>query len=199
MKTDPGIALMLRVRQDDQAAFGLFYGHFHRRVHYFFYGLCGNSPTSKDLTQETFLRIWKYRRRYAATGSILAYVLTFARFVWLEHCRHLRRHGQPASTPVDEFLSALCAPASAGPESRACTAELSDLIVQALTCLPDDQRMAFVLQTVQGMTAEESASVMQCPVHTARSRKILAVKKLRVSLQEVWSAERTTEKSSEVR
>ncbi len=69
MDTDPGIALMLRVREGDQAAFGLMYSRFQRQVHRFFYGLCGDPGTCKDLTQETFLRIWKYRARYAAIRS----------------------------------------------------------------------------------------------------------------------------------
>ena len=177
---------MLRVREGDQAAFGLFYGKFSRRVHYFFYGLCSDSPVCKDLTQETFLRIWKYRERYAATGSILAYLLTFARYVWLEHCRSLRRHGRPAAE-------------GDGPGARASCGEISDSILRALDGLPEEQRMAFVLQAVEGLSAEDAASVMQCPLHTARSRKILAVKKLRIALQEVWGEERTKESKREVR
>ncbi len=198
MDTDPGIALMLRVRNGDQAAFGLLYGRFQRQVHSFFYGLCGDAGTCKDLTQETFLRIWKFRGRYAATGSILAYLLTFARYVWLEHCRSLRRHGQPSATPVDELLGSLLAPAQAGPATRASSSEISDHILAALRDLPDEQRMAFVLQAIEGLNAEEAASVMQCPIHTVRSRKILAVKKLRAALHEVWSAERLQETFREV-
>ncbi len=198
MDTDPGIALMLRVREGDQAAFGLMYGRFQRQVHSFFYGLCGDPGTCKDLTQETFLRIWKYRARYAATGSILAYLLTFARYVWLEHCRSLRRHGQPSSTPVEEFLEGLLAPAQAGPATRAASSEISEHIVEALRGLPDEQRMAFVLLAIEGLTAADAASVMQCPVDTVRSRKILAVKKLRAALQEIWSAQRPEETFREV-
>ena len=59
----------------------------------------------------------------------------------------------------------------------------------ALAELPEDQRLAFVLQTIEGLTADEAASVMQCPVNTARSRKILAIKKLRARLQTVWDTE----------
>lgn len=198
MDTDPGIALMLQVKDGDQAAFGLLYGRLQRQVHSFFYGLCGDPGTCKDLTQETFLRIWKYRGRYAATGSILAYLLTFGRYVWLEHCRLLRRHGQPSSTPVEEFLDGLLAPAQAGPDTRASSSEISDHIMAALRDLPDEQRMAFVLLAIEGLNAEDAASVMQCPIHTVRSRKILAVKKLRAALHDVWSAERLKETFREV-
>jgi RNA polymerase sigma-70 factor (ECF subfamily) len=197
--TDSGISLMLRVRENDQAAFALLYGRFGQRVHSFFYGVSGDVSTSKDLTQETFLRIWKFRARYAATGSILAYLLTFARFVWLEHCRSLRRHGRPSDGPVDELIAGLAILPNLLPDARASRSELSGKIHEALKELPDEQRLAFVLQSIEGLTAEEAASVMQCPIHTARSRKILAVKKLRTSLRGVWDVNSPRENHSEVR
>ncbi len=199
MDSDSAIALMLRVRDNDQAAFGLLYDRFGQRVHSFFYGLCGDATASKDLTQETFLRIWKFRARYAATGSLLAYLLTFARFVWLEHCRSLRRHGRLPNSPVDELMESLTSLPNTQPDACASRSELAGKIHDALRVLPEEQRLAFVLQSMEGLTAEEAASVMQCPVHTARSRKILAVKKLRLALREVWSTENVKEIYGEVR
>ena len=49
----------------------------------------------------------------------------------------------------------------------------------ALDGLPTEQRMAFVMRAIEGLSIEEIASAMQCPVNTVRSRKLLAVKKLR--------------------
>lgn len=183
---DSAIELMLRVRADDRAAFAVLYERHSRRVHRFLQGLGSDPQTAHDLGQETFLRIWQHRARYAATGSFPAYLLTFARYVWLEHCRHRRRRGYGL---VDELLDTVKATPAARPDERAFRMEIGDRVRAALSGLPEDQRMAFILQTIQGLSAEETASVMQCPVNTARSRKILAVKKLRVLLQPFWDTE----------
>jgi len=65
----------------------------------------------------------------------------------------------------------------------AARSELAECIFGALDELPVEQRMAFVMRNVEGLSIREIASAMQCPVNTIRSRKILAVKKLREALK----------------
>lgn len=181
---DTSAQLMLRVRDGDTSAFSLLYDEHHRRVLNFFYGLSTDAQLAKDLCQETFLRIWTFRTRYAATGSFVAYILTFARYVWLEQCRELsKRNRLGGRSGSDESLEQVPAGPSARPDNSAISVELGSHIVDALERLPEDQRMVFVLRVVEGLSAEETASVMQCPVNTVRSRKILALKKLRKSLR----------------
>jgi RNA polymerase sigma-70 factor (ECF subfamily) len=182
---DGAIELMLRVRGGDRAAFAVLYERHATHVHRFFCGLGTDAHSARDLGQETFLRIWQHRHRYAATGSFPAYLFTFARFVWLEHCRQLRKPGRRGD-PIDELIESISATSATRPDERAARLELGESVGSALALLPEDQRMAFVLQAVHGLTAQEAASVMQCPANTARSRKILAIKKLRALLQPVW-------------
>lgn len=174
---------MLQAKDGNQAAFAELYKTHQRRVLDFFYGLCGNAQTAKDLTQETFLRIWKLRGRYAATGSFVAYLLTFGRYVWLEHCRGLRKRNWLTSFPFDKLGNFESRDPSSRPDNAAMSSELGAQILEALSALPDDQRMVFVLQIVDGLSTQETASVMQCPINTVRSRKIMAIKKLRASLK----------------
>jgi len=185
---DGDVELMLRVRTGDRASFAVLYERHATRVHRFFRGLGVDGHASRDLGQETFLRIWQHRARYAATGSFPAYLLTFARFVWLEHCRQLRKPGRRAA-PVDDFIDRLCDGRLSRPDERALGNEIGESLNAALSALPDEQRMAFVLQSIHRLSADEAASVMQCPVNTARSRKVLAIKKLRELLQPAWDGE----------
>jgi RNA polymerase sigma-70 factor (ECF subfamily) len=69
------------------------------------------------------------------------------------------------------------------PDEAAQNAELMNHITTALDQLPDEQRMAFVLRTVQGLSLDEISSVMQCPVNTVRSRRLLAIRRLRDALR----------------
>lgn len=180
-------ALMLRARDDDEAAFGILYERYHRKVLDFFYGMSRNASLAEDLCHETFLRIWKLRKRYAATGSFPAYLFTFARHVWLESSRRDRRIWRlGVRQPMEEDWQAPAAGNGGVPDVRAARSELEARIVDALEGLPDEQRMVFVMRNIEGLSLDEIASALQCPVNTVRSRRILAIKKLREALHSVF-------------
>jgi RNA polymerase sigma-70 factor (ECF subfamily) len=182
----PDTELMLRVRDGDECAFAEIYRRYHRKLLDFFYGLSSNAQCAEDLCHETFSRIWQVRRRYAATGSFPAYVFTFARNIWLENCRRLRKQQRLGSRrSLEQTDYELAAAVSSHPDEGAARSELSGYILEALDALPEDQRMAFVMRNIEGMAIADIAAVMQCPENTVRSRKILALKKLRVLLQKV--------------
>lgn len=180
----PDSILMLRVRQDDDHAFAELYHRYYRRLQNFFYGMSRDVQAAEDLCQETFLRIWKLRRRYAATGSFAGYLFSFARNIWLERCREVRRRQKLGIRRyTDEDWQAVAGPPGDHPDEAAVRAEIGERVYEALDRLPDEQRMVFVLRTVEGLSTDEIAAVMKCPVNTVRSRKILAVNKLRRALQ----------------
>ncbi len=181
---EPDNTLMLRVREDDDdRAFAELYTRYYRKVLNFFYGMGRDVQAADDLCQETFLRIWKLRRRYGATGSFAGYLFTFARNIWLERCRELgRRRKLGMRQETDEFWDRLAGPARDHPDEVAARAELGDRIFDAVEQLPEEQRMVFVLRSVKGLSTDEIAVIMRCPANTVRSRKRLAVNKLRRAL-----------------
>ena len=124
------------------------------------------------------------RRRYAATGRFKAYLYTFARHIWLEQCRRVRKERMLGlASDIDDYFDSLAAPASGEPDGMAVRAESRASIEAALDELPEEQRLAFTLRYMQGLTPEEIARVMDCPVNTVRSRKLAALRKLRELLQ----------------
>ncbi len=178
------VALMLRVRTGDESAFGELYERYYRKLQSFFYGMSRNGAISEDLCQETFLRVWRLRRRYAATGPFSAYLFTFARLIWLEEFRKLGRHRRflVPSTGEENWHRGL-RDTSCGPDEMASRSEIQDRILGVLETLPEEQKMAFVMHTIDGMSTDEIALAMQCPANTVRSRRILAIKKLREALK----------------
>lgn len=182
-RSDTG--LMERVRDDDTRAFETLYGRHHRKVLNFFYGMSRDTQVASDLCQETFLRIWKLRKRYNASGSFLAYLFTFARNVWLEKCRDYTRNQKFAdwTRRNAEEKWGMGAPTPA-PDEAAARSELGDTIGDALQSLPEEQRMVVVLRMIKGLSLDEVAAALHCPVNTVRSRKILAMKKLRTVLNQ---------------
>jgi len=178
------IELMLRVRCSDDRAFAELYHRYYTKLLNFFYGMSRTAQTADDLCQETFLRVWKLRQRYAATGSFPGYLFSFARNIWLERCREMtRRRKLGVRQEVDELWHGVPAPARDYPDEAAARSELRERILDAVDRLPHEQRMVFVLRTIEGLSTEEIARVMECPVNTVRSRKLLAITKLRRALQ----------------
>ncbi|MBI2433605.1 MAG: sigma-70 family RNA polymerase sigma factor [Candidatus Hydrogenedentes bacterium] len=191
------IALMARVRQGDMASFEELHGRYQRKLLNFFFGLSHNPSTANDLCQETFLRLWKIRQRYRATGSFPGYLFAVARMVWLERCRaqaRLQRLGLREPLDVETLQ---CARTEVTPCDCAERAELARSLQQALDQLPEEQRIVFVLRAVRGLSLEDIAETLDCPVNTVRSRKLLAVKKLRHLLAHVFGAAREDEHTRE--
>lgn len=173
------IALMMQVRAGDESAFAVLFARYQRPLLNFFYGLSRNSSQAKDLCQEAFLRVWKVRKRYRATGTFPAYLFGVARLIWLESCRQQQKVWRLGARQDEERLHELSADATTGPAYQANRSELHGYIHAALDQLPDEQRMVFVLRSIEGLSLEDIANILDCPVNTVRSRKILAVKKLR--------------------
>ncbi len=183
------IELMLAAQGDSADAFEALYQRYYRKLQNFFCAMGRNPALAEDLCHETFLRVWKLRKRYAATGSFPAYLFTFARMVWFERCREAKRAQRDQTVQAGWYAEAE-QNKGGSPQFSAERGELSALLDQAMNELPEDQKMAFVLRVVDGLPLEDIAKVMQCPVNTVRSRKLLAVRKLRELLGDVLLAMR---------
>jgi len=80
-RNEHDVALMLRVRHGDTCAFEELYHRYIRRLLNFFYAMGRDVQQAEDLAHETFLRVWRQRTKYAATGTVPSYLFAFARFV----------------------------------------------------------------------------------------------------------------------
>lgn len=183
----PDITLMACVRRGSEAAFEELHRRYQVKLLNFFYGLGRDPHLAGDLCQETFLRIWKIRKRYRATGSFAGYLFGVARLVWRESCRQRGKEwrlGRVQSLEGAVLERAVCP--QDGPGALAMRAEVSGRIFAALEELPEEQRMVFLLRTVQGLSLGDIAEALDCPVNTVRSRKILAMRKLRHLLGPVF-------------
>jgi RNA polymerase sigma-70 factor (ECF subfamily) len=177
----PDTDVMVRVQWGSEVAFSELHRRYFRRLLDFFYGMSRDAQRAEDLCQETFLRLWQLRVRYTVSGSFAAYVFTVARHIWQEQCRTRRREARLEAQGAEvETVRSLLQPS---PDELAHRAELDARIFAALDALPEEQRMAFVLRTVQGLSLDDIATIMQCPVNTVRSRRLLAITRLREVLR----------------
>lgn len=186
--TRDDVVLMMRVRGGDESAFEELFHRYQQPLLNFFYGLARNNSHARDLCQETFLRVWKIRKRYRASGSFPAYLFGVARLIWLEFCRQQEKTWRLGVRQGEERLELLASGDEGCPLAQATRTEMRNYLYAALDALPEEQRMVFVLRSIKGLSLEDIAAILDCPVNTVRSRKILAVKKLRHLLASVFES-----------
>ena len=145
----------------------------YRPVYQFAFRLCHDSSLSEDITQETFLAVWKKAPSFQGRSRFSTWVFGIA---YREFLR--ARDGRGAQTaPLDEQTFA--GPSVPGPS-------LDDKIRvrEAVDSLPDLYRQVVFLVYVQGLTYREAAQVMGVPIGTLKSRMNYAFNILRTELAE---------------
>lgn len=133
-------------------------------VHAFSVSLLGESADAEDLTQETFLRAFRYFDSFQPERSPRAWLTKIAYRLYLDRMRRPR-----LEISLEEHLesSGDVAAAEGGPEPHYLD---QHHVREALDRLPEEFRTALLLCDVQGLTYQEVAAVMGCPIGTAMSR-----------------------------
>lgn len=170
----PDEVLMSRVAQRDQQAFtALVRRHQDGLVNFF--RRMGDYNHADDLTQETFVRLFRYRDRYRATARFTTFLYTLGRRVWIDHCRARGRRKKAYEKLADE--AELRQPAGtdaldeAGARAKAALDELSD-----------DMRTVVVMSIYQGFKYREIADILGVPLGTVKTRMFHAMRRLRETL-----------------
>lgn len=124
-------------------------------------GLCGCRERADDLAQETMLRAWAARDRYAAGTNFKAWTFTILRNHFYSEARRARFHGEYDEMVAERVLRA--------PASQESSIELSD-VLRALSAIPDNYREALILVAAGNLSYEEIASVCGIALGTVKSR-----------------------------
>jgi RNA polymerase sigma factor (sigma-70 family) len=136
------------------------------RVYRLAYRLCGNRVDAEDLTQETFLRVFKALRDFRP-GPLEGWLHRITTNLFLDLAR--RRQGirfLPLLEDADRPLVAT----TADPERAYLQRQLAFDIQHALDALPADVRAAVVLRDLEQLPYEEIATTLAIKVGTARTR-----------------------------
>ena len=116
----------------------------------------GSPGEEEDLVQETYLRAWRSIGRFRGDSTVQVWLLSIGRRVCADHVRRRQRQRRLIDR-LERF-----ADRSPAPENES----LDDLIAG----LDPDRRHAFVLTQILGLSYEETAQVLDCPIGTIRSR-----------------------------
>jgi RNA polymerase sigma-70 factor (ECF subfamily) len=167
---------MARVSAGDQRAFAELYERHRRAVFTFLLHLTGARPSAEDLLQEAFLRVWRSRGEYRASGQFRSWVFTIARHLGMDR---FRRQGL---TWEDDPAALETAVAGETPDRRVEARDELARVQRALAELPPAQREVIVLARLAGLNAGEVAQVTGSTPGAVRVQLHRALQKLRVLL-----------------
>jgi RNA polymerase sigma-70 factor (ECF subfamily) len=154
----------------EEEAFSQIVRQWERRIYNLAWRMAGNREDAQDIVQEAFLSAFKSIRGLRDPNLFGTWLYQ----ITLNHCRARRRSRSSDlslndlasdETGGDNALSAVIPAADRGDP-----VERLDIIQKALAGLSEEHRSAIVLKEYMGLSLEEVAGVMECPLSTAKSR-----------------------------
>jgi RNA polymerase sigma-70 factor, ECF subfamily len=166
--------LVERAQRGDKHAFELLVAKYQRRLGRLISRFVRNSSEAEDVTQDAFIKA--YRALPAFRGDSAFYTWLYR--IGINTAKnYLVAQGRraPTSTPFDaeeaeDFEDAALLHDVATPENELMSKQVVEVVNSSLQELPDDLRMALTLREIEGLSYEEIAAVMDCPIGTVRSR-----------------------------
>jgi RNA polymerase sigma-70 factor (ECF subfamily) len=151
------IALVELARNGDAEAFGMLYDHYQGSVYRFLFHRTRSTPLAEDLTSETFFRALRSMSNFRWQGKDFgAWLMTIARNLATDHFKA----GRTRLELTTEDMSLHDDGTHDGPEDAVLTSLTNEVLLEALTELPTEQRDCLVMRFLQGMSIAETAAVL---------------------------------------
>jgi RNA polymerase sigma-70 factor, ECF subfamily len=181
------VDLIRRMQAGDERALGALYDRWFPIVSALVARMLKSADDVEDVVEETFWQVWRQANRFTeGRGSVQTWIVTIARSRALDRLRAVRRlREESIEDSTANFVASaepVFATASNDPSVDVEHRERRDLIVDALSELPAEQREALELGYFGGLTQSEIADRTGQPLGTVKTRMRLAMQKLRERL-----------------
>ncbi len=165
--------LVERVQKGDRRAFDVLVLKYQHRIYSLVTRFMRDPDDVQDVVQEAFIKAYRALPGFRGESAFYTWLYRIAINTAKNHLAARAR--RPRGIDVDaedaeHIINATVLRDLAGPESLLMTEQLRAVIEQAIAALPEDLRTALTLREFDGLSYEEIAEAMQCPVGTVRSR-----------------------------
>jgi len=159
---------------EDRRIFDELVQRYHKQAYNIAYRMTGNHADAEDLTQEAFIRAFRFFAQYKRELPFDSWLYKIMSNVFVDMLRRrpkaqIRSLDQPIATEDGEAVIEI-ADDSAGPEEQLMSREMDSRIQAALNSIPEDFRLAVIYADIEGLSYEEIADAMNCSIGTVRSR-----------------------------
>lgn len=165
--------LVKRVQKGDKGAFDMLVLKYQHKIVNLVMRYVRDPDLALDITQEAFIKAYRALPRFRGDSAFYTWLYRIAVNTAKNHLAAQRR--RPMDIELDmqdpeQFDLHAKLKETDTPEGISISRELKETVERAIQSLPDDLRAAIILRELDGMSYEEIAETMECPVGTVRSR-----------------------------
>jgi RNA polymerase sigma-70 factor, ECF subfamily len=184
------LELVRRVQRGERGAYDLLVLKYQHKVVKLVMRYLRDPADAEDVAQEAFIKAYRALPQFRGDSAFYTWLYRIA--INTAKNALAARDRNPVSYELDahnsddgsDMVSRLRDPET--PEGLALTEEIRDTVNRAIETLPEDLRTAIVLRELEGLSYEEIAASMDCPVGTVRSRIFRAREAIDKRLREVF-------------
>lgn len=183
---DADVAAMQRLRDGDDLALNLIMDRWGGPVFRFLARHVGDDGEAEDLTQETFVAVYRARLSYRPAARFSTWLFAIATNLARQRTRWRRRHPEAAvaASPGEPVgAAATLASAGADPRQQTLAKERDAAVRDAVLELPVDLREVVLLAEYEDLSQAEIAAIVGCSVKAVESRLYRARAQLRERLR----------------
>lgn len=163
--------LVARSIRGDADSFNQLILRWERPIYALAYRTIGREEDARDVCQETFLRAFRALPAFRGQAKFSSWLYRIALNLCRDWMRRERR--APIAQPPEDIdlmeLAATVEP-SESIEALVIRRDLSRIVERAMASLPEEQRTAIVLKEYHGLTFQEIADLVGCPLSTVKTR-----------------------------
>jgi RNA polymerase sigma-70 factor, ECF subfamily len=166
-------ALVARVQNGEKGAFDLLVRKYQHKVAKLISRYLSDRAEVEDITQEVFIKAYRGLGAFRGDSAFYTWLYRIAVNTAKNYLESQGRRPPSADIEIEgaELLEGVNGLRDlATPERNLLTDEIADTVNRVIGGLPADLRMAITLRDLDGLSYEEIAHVMECPIGTVRSR-----------------------------
>lgn len=188
MKNIEDELLIRKILKGEKDSFEVLVLRYQKRIFNIIYRVIREEASVPDLAQEAFLKAYRGLDKFDFKASFYTWLVRIAINTSLNHLSSRGRNPLAGTEDLDSYAGKSAQFSDAGaysgnPEHEVFRNEQAESIRQAIDSLAEDLRVSITLREIEGLSYEEIAEVMECPVGTVRSRIHRARKELQEKLK----------------
>lgn len=165
--------LVTRVQQGDSSAFDVLVRKYQHKIIALVSRYVHDHDEAQDVAQDAFIKAYRALGNFRGDSAFYTWLYRIAINTAKNHL--VSRGRRPPAEDIDaqeaeQYGGDSYLKEYATPEHETLSTEIGHTVAEALDALPDDLRTAITLRELEGMSYEEIAEAMDCPIGTVRSR-----------------------------